>query len=68
MENLEFAFKVVKYVKSNGIAIAKGYGYAWHRTGADKPHLGSGDGARAERRGSKGAVMASDAFFRLTTV
>ena len=63
MENLEFAFKVVKYVKSNGIAIAK-----------DMGTLGIGPGQTnriwaaemaLERSGeeAKGAVMASDAFF-----
>ncbi|MEA5002788.1 MAG: bifunctional phosphoribosylaminoimidazolecarboxamide formyltransferase/IMP cyclohydrolase [Christensenella sp.] len=63
LENLEFAFKVVKYVKSNGIAIAKGMGT-----------LGIGPGQTnriwaaemaIERSGEdvKGAVLASDAFF-----
>ncbi|MEF9989709.1 MAG: bifunctional phosphoribosylaminoimidazolecarboxamide formyltransferase/IMP cyclohydrolase [Christensenellaceae bacterium] len=62
-ENLEFAFKVVKFVKSNGIAIAK-----------DMATLGIGPGQTnriwaaemaIERSGEdvKGAVLASDAFF-----
>ncbi|HBU13124.1 MAG TPA: bifunctional phosphoribosylaminoimidazolecarboxamide formyltransferase/inosine monophosphate cyclohydrolase [Clostridiales bacterium] len=63
LENLEFAFKVVKHVKSNGIAIAK-----------DLATLGIGPGQTnriwstqmaIERSGRevKGAVLASDAFF-----
>ncbi|MEG2203246.1 MAG: bifunctional phosphoribosylaminoimidazolecarboxamide formyltransferase/IMP cyclohydrolase, partial [Christensenellaceae bacterium] len=63
LENLEFAFKVVKFVKSNGIAIAK-----------DMATLGIGPGQTnriwaaemaIERSGEdvKGAVLASDAFF-----
>lgn len=63
MEDLIFAWKVVKHTKSNGIAIAK-----------DKQSLGIGPGQvnriwaaeqAIERSGDKvkGAVMASDAFF-----
>ncbi len=63
LETLEFAFKVVKHVKSNGIAIAK-----------DKATLGIGPGQTNRiwstqmaitRSGDevKGAVLASDAFF-----
>ncbi|MDK2991981.1 MAG: phosphoribosylaminoimidazolecarboxamide formyltransferase / cyclohydrolase [Clostridiales bacterium] len=63
MEDLIFAWKVVKYTKSNGIAIAK-----------DKQSLGIGPGQvnriwavehAITRSGDKvrGAVLASDAFF-----
>ncbi|MBZ4666464.1 bifunctional phosphoribosylaminoimidazolecarboxamide formyltransferase/IMP cyclohydrolase [Mahella sp.] len=63
MEDLIFAWKVVKYTKSNGIAIAK-----------DKQSLGIGPGQvnriwavehAIARSGDKvkGAVLASDAFF-----
>ncbi|MDL2237188.1 bifunctional phosphoribosylaminoimidazolecarboxamide formyltransferase/IMP cyclohydrolase [Christensenellaceae bacterium OttesenSCG-928-K19] len=63
LETMEFAFKVVKHVKSNGIAIAK-----------DLATLGIGPGQTnriwstqmaIERSGEevKGAVLASDAFF-----
>ncbi|MDD4496197.1 MAG: bifunctional phosphoribosylaminoimidazolecarboxamide formyltransferase/IMP cyclohydrolase [Eubacteriales bacterium] len=63
MEDLLFAWKVVKYTKSNGIAIAK-----------DKQTLGVGPGQvnrvgavkiAAEQAGekAKGGVLASDAFF-----
>jgi len=63
MEDLVFAWKVVKYVKSNGIAIAK-----------NKQSLGIGPGQMnliwavehaIARSGDKvkGAVLASDAFF-----
>jgi len=63
MEDLIFAWKVVKHTKSNGIAIAK-----------DKQSLGIGPGQvnriwaveqSIERSGDKvqGAVLASDAFF-----
>jgi phosphoribosylaminoimidazolecarboxamide formyltransferase/IMP cyclohydrolase len=63
MKNLEFAFKVVKHIKSNGIVVAK-----------DMATLGIGPGQvnriwaaqmAIERSGDKaqGAVMASDAFF-----
>ena len=68
MEDLKFAWKVVKYVKSNGIAYAK-----------DKQTVGIGPGqvnriwateqgiehARTQigEDAIKGAVMASDAFF-----
>jgi len=63
MEDLIFAWKVVKHTKSNGIAIAK-----------NKQSLGIGPGQvnriwavqqSIERSGEnvKGAVLASDAFF-----
>jgi phosphoribosylaminoimidazolecarboxamide formyltransferase/IMP cyclohydrolase len=63
MEDLIFAWKVVKHTKSNGIAIAR-----------DKQSLGIGAGQvnriwavehAIERSGDKvrGAVLASDAFF-----
>lgn len=68
MEDLRFAWKIVKYVKSNGIALAK-----------DKQSIGIGPGqvnriwatSQAIEHGSelispdapKGAVLASDAFF-----
>ncbi len=68
MEDLKFAWKVVKFVKSNGIAIAK-----------DKQSIGIGPGQvnriwatkqSIEHAGeligqgvTKGAVLASDAFF-----
>ncbi len=68
MEDLVFAFKVVKYVKSNGIALAK-----------DKQSVGIGPGQvnriwaatqsidhgkeLIDENITKGAVLASDAFF-----
>ena len=63
MEDMLFAWKIVKHVKSNGIAIAK-----------DNQSLGIGPGqvnriwpteAACERSGEKaqGAALASDAFF-----
>ena len=63
LEDLEFAWKIVKHTKSNGIAIAK-----------DKQSLGIGPGQvnriwaveqAVERSGDKvkGAALASDAFF-----
>lgn len=68
MEDLKFAFKVVKYVKSNGIALAK-----------DKQTIGIGPGqvnriwsveqsvehgkTLIDKEITKGAVLASDAFF-----
>jgi len=68
LEDLIFAMKVVKHTKSNGIALAKG-----------KQTIGVGPGQTnrvtackiaieygGER--TKGAVLASDAFFRLLTV
>ncbi|MGL4740001.1 MAG: bifunctional phosphoribosylaminoimidazolecarboxamide formyltransferase/IMP cyclohydrolase [Sarcina sp.] len=60
MENLLFAMKVVKYVKSNAIVVAK-----------DKKAIGIGGGevnriwaaCQALERGSGATVLASDAFF-----
>lgn len=63
MEDLKFAWKLVKHMKSNGISVAK-----------DKKSLGLGPGqvsriwaaeAALERAGehAKGAALASDAFF-----
>lgn len=63
MEDLEFAWKLVKHVKSNAIVIVK-----------DKKAIGIGPGQvnriwalknaiRYSREDVKGAVMASDAFF-----
>ncbi|MFV0342176.1 MAG: bifunctional phosphoribosylaminoimidazolecarboxamide formyltransferase/IMP cyclohydrolase [Anaerocolumna sp.] len=68
MEDMLFAFKVVKYVKSNGIALAK-----------DKQSVGIGPGQvnriwattqsiehgkeLIDKNITKGAVLASDAFF-----
>jgi phosphoribosylaminoimidazolecarboxamide formyltransferase/IMP cyclohydrolase len=63
MKTMEFAFKVVKHIKSNGIVVAKdmatlgiGPGQVNRIWVAQMAIERSGDGAR-------GAVMASDAFF-----
>lgn len=68
MEDLKFAWRIVKYVKSNGIALAKdkqsigiGPGQV-NRIWATKQSIEHGEeliGANA----TKGAVLASDAFF-----
>ena len=63
MEDLEFAFTVVKYVKSNGIVVAR-----------DKRTLGIGAGQMSRVKSvslalrqagteAEGAVLASDGFF-----
>jgi len=61
MKDLVFAWRVVKHVKSNGIALASGL----QTTG-----IGTGQPSRVgavkialEGRGARGSVLASDAFF-----
>ncbi len=63
MENLEFAFKVVKYVKSNGIAIAKGMGTLGIGPGQTNRIWAAEMALERSGEEAKGAVMASDAFF-----
>lgn len=62
-ENLEFAFKVVKYVKSNGIAIAKGMGTLGIGPGQTNRIWAAEMALERSGEDAKGAVMASDAFF-----
>ena len=68
MEDLRFAMKVVKHVKSNAIVVAKGgmtLGIGpgqTNRIGAARIAL-SGPDIDAGRRDMAGAVMASDAYF-----
>ena len=68
MKDLEFAMKVVKHVRSNAIAVAKGgmtLGVGpgqTNRIGAVHIAL-SGEGPGGEPHDLRGAVMASDAFF-----
>lgn len=68
MEDLKFAWKVVKFVKSNGIAIAKdkqSYGIGpgqVNRIWASKQCFEHADELIGEGA-SKGCVLASDAFF-----
>ena len=68
MKDLEFAMKVVKHVRSNAIAIAKGgmtLGVGpgqTNRIGAVHIAL-AGQGPDGESHDKRGAVMASDAFF-----
>ena len=61
--DLEFAMKVVKHVKSNAIVMAKNLQTVG--IGAGQPNRITSVRIAAERAGerSKGAVMASDAFF-----
>ncbi|MEG2882200.1 MAG: bifunctional phosphoribosylaminoimidazolecarboxamide formyltransferase/IMP cyclohydrolase [Christensenella sp.] len=63
MENLEFAFKVVKYVKSNGIAIARGMGTLGIGPGQTNRIWAAEMALERSGEEAKGAVMASDAFF-----
>lgn len=63
MENLEFAFKVVKYVKSNGIAIAKGMATLGIGPGQTNRIWAAEMALERSGEEAKGAVMASDAFF-----
>ncbi len=73
LDDLKFAFRVAKHVKSNAIVYAKGRRDRRHRCGADEPgrflaHRRA-EGARSRADGgaseslAKGAVVASDAFF-----
>jgi len=68
MRDLEFAMKVVKYVKSNAIVVAKdgmtlGIGPGQpNRIGSARIAL-AGPDLEGGPRGASGAVMASDAFF-----
>ena len=61
--DLEFAMKVVKHVKSNGIVMAKNLQTVG--IGPGQPNRITSVHIAAERAGerSQGAVMASDAFF-----
>lgn len=63
MSQLEFAYKVVKHVKSNGIAIAKDY--AAIGIGAGQTNRIWAANQAIEHAGERvnGAVLASDAFF-----
>ncbi len=63
IENMEFAFKVVKYVKSNGIAIAKGMGTLGIGPGQTNRIWAAQMALERSGEEAKGAVMASDAFF-----
>ncbi|MEA4852845.1 MAG: bifunctional phosphoribosylaminoimidazolecarboxamide formyltransferase/IMP cyclohydrolase [Christensenella sp.] len=63
LENLEFAFKVVKYVKSNGIAIAKDMGTLGIGPGQTNRIWAAEMAIERSGEDAPGAVMASDAFF-----
>ena len=61
--DLDFAWRVVKHVKSNAIVLAEG----WHTVGVGAGQMSRVDSVKLSIQkafpGAKGAVLASDAFF-----
>ncbi len=63
LKNLEFAFKVVKHTKSNGIVVAKDMGTLGVGPGQTNRIWAAEMALERSGEAAKGAVMASDAFF-----